>query len=216
LLHSLKTREKVYVVDLGLMSADKNDIAAAGGEVIQHQWQLPETCQARVVWEKPFYLLDCPADDILWLDADCMVVGNLAPLWESDPMVVAYEGDQPAGENRAALYDQFPVQKRLPTTSMFSTAVMRWSKESLQSPLAVAWRQMVQMAGNEVHVRKLIMAADEGALMWAAAKIGNHGLISHNTGWNRPVGRGFRPHKDDVIHHYLHGAWKRPEFGRLS
>ncbi len=147
----------------------------------QHRWQ---------AWLKPAYIWDAPFDQILWIDADCVVLSPLGKLFDEitrSPLLMP-EVAPGCGANHAALYLQhLPVDDAGRCESVeINNGVIgfdRWRDEGLIN----AWLYAVQWAIENPALRHLIRWYDQGSLLWAVLKTRKECHIRDDQKWNFPA-----------------------------
>ncbi len=232
LANSLIGKVKLAVVDLGLTEVDKkwcrdNKIIVQNPELKvgkdHHYWQS---------WNKPFYIRNSPFEKTLWIDSDCLVVGDLKPLFnalQTEPLVISHPfGEHYPNPNPARLYELLPVPVRLKAHETVNAGVLGFAKKKSHLNLLGRWEYLVSLAAEKSEIRAQISWEDEGALMWAiqAAHM-NHIIQFNKRGWNRFYNtpfptpaefiRSFRFQPDDTVLHYAFrpkfwDTWSRPVF----
>lgn len=147
-----------------------------------HWWQ---------TWIKPLLIFEAPFDRVLWIDADCFVLGDLNPILdaigngpvltpdfvdvetENHPRLVAALGEPRAG-----------VQCSSRTVNAGVVGLCK----TRDYPLLAAWAYGVDwIARNPAH-RATVAWADQGILLWAVRHLGLSGHIRETSDWNQPSG----------------------------
>ena len=157
-----------------------------------HRWQ---------AWLKPAYLLDAPFDQILWLDADCVVLDSVAGAFSrlgEGPLLLP-EVCPGSGRNHPRLYDVLPVDSPGRQEVEINNGVIGLDRQRDRA-LLDAWLYAVEWAiRNEGH-RHLLRWYDQGALVWAISKTGLHAHVATDQAWNYPA----KP-AADVLRHAVGG-----------
>jgi hypothetical protein len=127
-----------------------------------------------VSWNKPLFLLNSPYKYTLWIDSDCLVTGDLSPLFHliagAGPVVVSHwdYADYPGG-NREELYEREPCSRFAPHMTI-NAGVIGCGPDLASRNLLHAWAYLIGRAGCDEEIRSLIGWFDEGALLWAMQK----------------------------------------------
>ncbi len=208
LVVSLKKQWPMCVMDLGLSSLEVGWLESKGVQTVKRDWYCPKTVNCWHTWNKPQYIRSSPFDYTLWLDADCVVVGDLVPLFGVDPLIVRLEGSWPQNANGPHVYQVGDVAEKLPPWSLVNAGVVGFSKEAIKGDLFLKWERMCKAAITDYSLRKSLAHQDTGALIWAIEASGSKGLIRDQPGWNRVKHHTFKPEPTDVIHHYAHWSWQ--------
>jgi hypothetical protein len=190
------------VFDAGLTAAQR-----AWCEGLARVLPLPELIMPRdermwQTWNKPRRIRASPFRTTLWLDADCLVVGDLNPLFDR-----AREG--PSGPrhppikggftmfNKEELYRRFPVRRRIPEEASANAGVLGFGHDAQAERLLASWEGMVLWAAGDAEVRGLLGWHDQGALHWAVQAHDSPDVIVDQPGWDRFLwlpGRGGAEH----------------------
>lgn len=187
LLSSVATQVPVCVVDLGLTLPQRR-LCQRLGYICDPDLVMPEQVPGWQTWNKPFFIAQSPFRYSLWLDADCLVVGDLAPLFAAirqEPLLVRHwECPFYAFSNYAELYRRFPVRRRLTPEQIPNAGVIGLALPRDQELLRT-WQFLVQQAATEPTVRGWICWYDEGALHWSLEALQLTHLPRAQPFWNR-------------------------------
>ena len=146
----------------------------------RHWWQ---------TWLKPFYIYHAPLDRVLWIDADCVIVGELSHafgLLDEAPLLVR-DGTDVVTENHPVLYENLPLPDGRATNDVNLNAGVVGLCKLRDRPLLNAWAFGVAWAAMHPERQKLSAWADQGMLLWAAHRTDSVGAIRHDLGWNFPA-----------------------------
>jgi hypothetical protein len=189
-------RVPLLVFDAGL-TAEQRDWCAARVEVRDFPDPLvPRTEEMWPAWNKPLLFRHSPFRTTLWLDADCLVVGDLNPLFAraaEGPFGVPSQVSLYPRPNKEILYQKHPVPQRIPNDRIVNGGVLGFGSDERSARLLTAWEGMVCEAGRDAEVREAIGFHDEGALHWAVEATGSTEVCTPLVVWNRStfaVGRG--------------------------
>ena len=145
----------------------------------EHWWQ---------TWLKPFYIQSAPFDRVLWIDADCIVVGPLEEAFEQlqhAPILVADR--TPADtRNKPRLYRHLPLPADHAVDSVSVNAGVIGLCRIRDRALLDAWSWGVQWAAHQPTLRHLVAYADQGLLQWALANTNRAHLVRADPQWNFP------------------------------
>lgn len=150
---------------------------------------MPRTVPLWQSWNKPAMFSHSPFQTTLWLDADCLLVGDPTSLFER-----AEAGPFGCGvtlpylrPNKEYLYERFPVPMRLPQECVVNSGVLGFGRDAQSQALLKAWSDMVQIAAHDEAIRNAFGYVEEGALHWAAETLSISDLCVRIAGWNRFV-----------------------------
>ncbi len=148
----------------------------------QYQWQL---------WNKPLAIpLDGTHRRIVYLDIDCVVIGDVTPLLDNINDAPQFFVGTDVGSNNPWLYDVLPVPSDQPQEFSLNNGVMGLDIER-DGDFIRAWRSLTrqlyarddfEMVGGYVHY------FDEGLLRVALMQYRMTHLISDDTRYNHIVG----------------------------
>lgn len=173
-LHRVHPGLQCYVQDLGLADWQRRRLTELGAALLP-AWPLevisPELSSVWQTFNKPFYILRCPARRVLWLDSDCIVTGSLRPLFEllrSRHLMLAHWFPGDDCRNDPEIYERLPTPIRLADAQLFNLGVGGFDKSrEADARLLRAWAWCVGAAAVDARLRSLIHWGDEGALLWA-------------------------------------------------
>jgi hypothetical protein len=178
---------------------------------------LPMPCNVKMWqgWNKPFFICRSPFRRTLWIDADCVVVGDLQPLLRQlneTPFVVRHWDFPYPQPNKEWLYDRYPVRTRFSRGRGINSGVVGIDLRR-DADLLENWCEMVSRAVLDPKIRSAVSWYDEGALHWALEATEQIDCVVAHQGWNRfvpsrvtddPVGYilSISAQPDDVIWHF--------------
>jgi hypothetical protein len=167
-------------------------------------------------WNKPAFFFHSPYRHTLWIDSDCLVSGDLAPLFRriarGGPFVTSHWSyrDYPGG-NRVELHEREPA-RRFPAYMNLNAGVVGLGRDPASRKVLDFWCYLVFQASRDDHLRSLIGWYDQGALHWALERAEAPAAWCDRRAWNcfHPLsfcdssgdffGR-LGPHPGDVIVH---------------
>lgn len=190
LVASLGDDVPLGIVDLGL-TAEQRDwcFAQKRYEILPRVGPMPDDVKMWQGWNKPYYMATSPFDRTLWIDSDCVVIGDLQPLFheiEQGPFVIRHWDEPYPQPNHSSLYHRFRVPVRLPPGRGINSGVVGL-KIDRDAELLEAWSGLVSHAAMDPTIRPLISWYDEGALQWALEETGTTERVLPWHGWNRFV-----------------------------
>jgi hypothetical protein len=151
------------------------------GFVGEHRWQ---------AWLKPAYIHDAPFDQLLWLDADCVVLSPLEELFQQleDAPVLMPEVALGCGANHSTLYAHYlPIRDpEIRGAAEMNNGVIGFDRHR-DRDLIAAWLYAVQWAVEHPELRHLFRWYDQGALLWAILRTENEHHIRESHDWNYPA-----------------------------
>ena len=147
----------------------------------QHRWQ---------AWLKPTYIHDAPFDQLLWIDADCVILSPLDEAFQQlqDGPLLMPEVAVGCGANHADLYTtHLPIRdpQRRGKAEMNNGVIGLDRRRDRE--LIDAWLYVVQWAVEHPELRHLIRWYDQGALLWAILRTENDSNIRDCHNWNYPA-----------------------------
>jgi hypothetical protein len=176
------------LVDLGLTAEQRAWCAGRMQVLAMPPLPIPPTVSRWQAWNKACYLRISPFERTLWLDADCLVVGDLRPLFariSQGPFGIVQPFGGRAWGNKEELYQRFPVSVRLPMKRSVNGGVLGFGADQRARALLDLWEQITTEAGRAPELRDYFVWCDEGALHWTAEKLGLLELGVDERGWNR-------------------------------
>ena len=187
LFYSLSGHAPLAAVNIGL-TAEQAAWCVGRVRLITAQIVMPAAVYFWQSWNRPFYAQDTPYERTLFLGADCIVVGDLNPLFERTtvgPWVTAHwDGAGYPSPLPDEVYQMLPVSDRFPPELSINADVMSYSVRRDQQLLST-WKQFVAAAAADDNLRALVPWADESALHWSLQKLGRRDYIVHEPSWNR-------------------------------
>lgn len=145
-----------------------------------------------VAWLKPWWLLHSPFDRSLWVDADCVVLKPLDLVFDAiaeRPFVVVDPFPHFA-RNPEGLFDHPSLRLQVSEQVGVNSGVFGWERTRDRELLA-AWAWAVELAAGDAALRQTVANQDQGLLIWALHRLGLHGHVRSDDGWNRLPDREF-------------------------
>jgi len=142
-------------------------------------------------WLKPFYVYNAPFDRVLWIDADCTLLGHLHHAFQElaqRPLIVR-DATVAATENHPELYRHLTLPDSVRTQGVrLNSGVLGFCKIRDRG-LLNAWGYGVAWAALNPEKQSLSAWADQGMLLWAAHRTGQTQVVREDLAWNCPVHR---------------------------
>jgi lipopolysaccharide biosynthesis glycosyltransferase len=186
------TSMPTIVYDLGLVGAQAKWLSTRGAQVVPLPADLPfpSSVSRWQAWCKPVFVTACPFDTALWVDADCIVVGDLAPLFrrtEAAGFFATEHWDSASysPKNDHALYSRTGVRNVLDKQHINSGIIGFRRSDRVAAAIAARWLGLTRLAACDAQVRCAIAWRDEGSLQWALEAEDRVDLIVQERGWNR-------------------------------
>ena len=150
-----------------------------------HWWQ---------TWIKPLLIFQAPFDQVLWLDADCFVLGDVGPVLEAIEQGPVFVMDitEAETENLEGLADILGAPDGDSEGTVNAGVVGVDKKRDYE--LLCAWAYGVDWVTRNQNYQSLVAWADQGILLWAIRRLGLSDRIRRTTEWNHPSGE-----QDDLI-----------------
>ncbi|MGO8745390.1 MAG: hypothetical protein ACLQNE_05320 [Thermoguttaceae bacterium] len=184
----------IAVFDLGLHEEQRRWCLQQRGVVLLPMpriYEPVEQIRRRYWWQtwlKPFYIFHAPFDRLLWIDADCTVVGDLAAAFEligERPLLVR-DATPAATENHPDLYRWLPLLPAARTEGVNLNAGVVGLCKVRDRALLNAWAYGVAWAAMNPDKQALSSWADQGMLLWAAHRTAQTQCIREDLTWNHP------------------------------
>jgi hypothetical protein len=179
----------VDLFDLGLSEPQRKWCRRRGIAVLAPPIVVPRSVPGWQSWNKPFYLEASRFELTLWLDCDCLVVGDLAPLFdflEGQPLITRHWAEEYPRPNSPDLYARRPTLRRFDSGRLINAGVLGIRKDrDLDAPWFRQWSSLVRDAAQDEELRRCITFWDEGALIWALEAAGEVNLPAYRRGWNQ-------------------------------
>lgn len=195
--HLQKDQYPLAVIDLGLDQNQRDwclDQPGVGVLAMPHIYKPVERIRSRHWWQtwlKPFYIYHVPFDRVVWMDADCVILGDLSEafeLIESQPLLVR-DGTDVVTENHPLLYKHLPLPKEARTKGVNLNAGVVGLCKIRDRTLLNAWSYGVAWAAMNPEKQALSAWADQGMLLWAVHQTGMVNAIQSELDWNFPAGQ---------------------------
>lgn len=128
---------------------------------------------------------------VLWIDADALVLKDIAPLLkmlDSGPVSTYDYFARTAGRNDPEIYKRFPAE---PDVRVCVNAGVMGLDLHRDRALLEKWNELCESAASDPAIEVLLRNGDQGALIWAieAMELGHRVLCDME--WNYPA-RGLR------------------------
>jgi hypothetical protein len=145
-----------------------------------HWWQ---------AWIKPFCLIHAPFDRMLWIDADCVVLGDLQPLFDeiqARPLFVR-DGTAVRTENDDRLYHYLPLGEGAKIAGVNVNSGVVGLCRIRDAEILNAWAWAVQWIAMHGDKRQLVDWADQGLLLWSLLRNRKTSFIEKSLHLNQPM-----------------------------
>jgi hypothetical protein len=201
LLDSLRAvgAPEATVVNVGLTSGQAERLLHRPGVALkpapalprEQAWTADEPRAA--AWLKPLWLALAPCDKVLWLDADCVVLQPLAPLFDAVSRAPYFVIDpiQELVPNDPELYAHLSLPDGLRPSVYLNSGVVGLDRRRDWELLA-AWLYGLQQVAEPQH-RRSVRFEDQGLLNWSVYRLGLEGAIDPSIYWNT------RPRQEDAL-----------------
>ncbi len=191
LVMSLRSAVDVAVFDLGLdpiQLAWLSEWGVSVHGVLDEALIVPRTASMWQTWNKPLFLQWSPFRYPLWVDADCLVFGDLKPLFQrvrSGPFACYHPADfRHFALNPDALYRLLPVPKIFGTDGVQAGLVGVAADD--QTGLLEQWGFCIaRIWRNDFPLTTACW--DQGALLWAFERLKLRRYLMRRPGWGRFV-----------------------------
>lgn len=192
---SMRNDSAICVIDLGLKQEQQEWCLKQPGLVL---WSAPEifasmrniyTWHWWQAWIKPFCLIHAPFDRILWIDADCVVLSDLRPLFDelrSQPIFIR-DGTTVRTENDMRLYNYLPVADHVRSNGVNVNSGVVGLCRFRDAEILNAWAWGVQWIAMHAEKRQFVDWADQGLLLWSLLRNNATQFIQQSLNWNQPV-----------------------------
>jgi hypothetical protein len=197
LVHSHRQRGRfpMTVFDLGMDPRQRdwcyeNDVAVAALPRVYKPVERIRELSWWHTWLKPFYLFHAPYDRVLWLDADCVILGDLSEAFrriQEQPLLVR-DGTPAETRNHPLLYHYLPVPHGCAIDGACVNAGVVGLNKLRDRALLNAWGYGVAWMALNPDKQRLSAWADQGMLLWALQYTGRTNCIDSHLGWNYPSG----------------------------
>lgn len=198
LITSLKRKCSILCYDLGLTELEKQWCSSQGITLKE----VPPTPIAKNIecWQtyyKPWLLKDSPFDYTLWLDTDCVVIGNLEETNlianQQTFFVKHWVQDRRLKHNSFELYSIFPTNAN--QTANINAGVIGIHKKDIK--IIDDWITLLEHCFlKDLSMLELIGAWDEGGLRWSIEYNGAFHKITADYKYNAYTGVGKSEYQD--------------------
>lgn len=146
------------------------------------------------IWACPFLIQSSPFARTLWIDADIVVLRNLAglvALLEDGPILTPENFAPKVTPNKPELYRLLPIQRPFdPLEPRLNAGVSGWDHARAEDRgLLEAYCHAVRAACRDRRVADAISWWDQGALIWAVQQCGLEHRMLRTTAWNLCIRR---------------------------
>ncbi len=191
LFSSIKGKANFICYDIGL-SNEQRDWCNANGLILKDAQCLPVPKHINC-WQtycKPWIVTDSPFDYTIWIDTDCVVVGDLSQAefitsqqtFFTENWITPYKVQR----NAEALYERFPTKQERIRINAGVFGVNKNHRYIIEE-----WKQLLEFCFNEdPGMLKSIATWDEGALEWAIEKTCSHSFVIPDYRYNAYTGVG--------------------------
>jgi len=221
LVLSLRKAVDVAVFDLGLDPIQRAWLVEWGVTVLpvlEPALIVPRGVSMWQTWNKPLFLQWSPFRYSLWVDADCLVFGDLKPWFErsrAGPVACYHPQDGlPYALNPDALYRLLPVPKIFAPDGVQAGLVAVGQDD--ETGLLEQWGFCVARVWSK-DFPMTTACWDQGALLWAFERLKLRRFLIRQPGWGRFVRldpgrcersllvmlRSFEVRSDDVVLHFI-------------
>jgi len=192
--HRQRDRYPLIVFDLGLHPQQREwclNQTGVGLVTMPRIYKPVEAIKKRHWWQtwlKPFYIYHAPLERALWIDADCVIVGDLSQafgLLDERPLLVR-DGNDVVTENHPLLYERLPLPEGSETKGVNLNAGVVGLCKVRDRALLSAWAYGVAWAAVNPEGQRLSAWADQGMLLWAVHHTKSTDVIRQDMAWNFP------------------------------
>lgn len=133
---------------------------------------------------KPFYMYMSPYEYTIWVDTDCIIVGDLSKsdLIQNKRAFFTKHWLKSPISNSQELYKLYPADS--PDININAGVFAFTNKTNKESDILDRYIWMINEMIDTPYVRQLVSAYDEGALVWAIQKTGKLNLITSDSRYN--------------------------------
>lgn len=190
-----------YCIDLGLTLSQQRWLWSHGMKTRLPSGPLPmpDSVRRHVIWNKPAFISQgamC-APNVIWIDADAIVMGSLLPIYELLQSRPIFTPDnitrhrrpqdwQHLVRNKSELYKMLPVPQRATDAQCINAGVCAWQFPRDEA-LFDSYLWLVEAAAKDKPIRNAIRCWDQGALLWALEKHQRLDCVVDHIRWNDSV-----------------------------
>lgn len=137
---SLNENIQLVIINIGLTEEQAESFRRIKNTKVitlpDNKFIIPKTVSGWQTWNKIVYINECEYDNVLWIDADCVVLGDISPIINRvmDTSVVFTEHsinyNNNCGSPTQPFYDEMPTNKRLMPGEFINAGVMGFNKKS--------------------------------------------------------------------------------------
>lgn len=140
-------------------------------------------------YTKPWVVVDSPFEYTVWLDTDCVVVGDLSKadliLNKQTFFVEHFLKRYPPNSNY--LYEQYPVKADLNNWKYINAGVFGIHKKDVENLIINKWQFLINVCLQDSKIKQTCdLYWDEGSLNWSLQKDNSLNLITNNHLYNWP------------------------------
>jgi hypothetical protein len=140
-------------------------------------------------YTKPWVIADSPFEYTIWLDTDCVVVGDLTQaelIFRKRTFFVEHFLKQyPANLNY--LYEQRPVKADTKNWNYINAGVFGIHKKDIEDLIVNKWQFLINVCIQDSKIKQTCdMYWDEGSLNWSLQKDNSLDFITNNHSYNWP------------------------------
>jgi len=176
LFTSIKDKINFICYDIGMSSADLTWCNENGLNVIKFEIDIPLIDKWQT-YLKPFIVQKSPFNYTLWIDSDCIVVGDLSKssiITEKRTFFSKHWiSKRYLRTNNKRLYELFPVEGN----AEFINAGVFGINKSTDNNIIDEWVNLMEKAIKNKNIRDLIVNWDEGGLVWSLQKTNKGRLV---------------------------------------
>lgn len=203
MLESLRWSYPVAVTNLGLSQKHLQWLESHNVLILEKTGPASPPIYFWQAWNKPFYIINSPFRQTLWMDTDTLAVKKLDPIIEriSNKPFVVRNGSltwrrRPFTADVWPFYEKYPVTHRLPEDIHINAGVLgfdllrdgrilnTWAKickDAIEDKEIYSIRQQeLEKHGKIISLR----AGDEPCLRWTIERLNTHDMVVYNSNWN--------------------------------
>jgi len=188
LIQTIRGKVHCTVIDLGLNNYQVHWLESQPGvQVVKYE---VEEATEKTSWRKPWWIELSPYKYKLWLDADCLVVGDLTPIFDrikQNPLVMMHPMKSKAPIQANPNYFLKRKLKVPLRDKPVQCGVLGFCLEREQDQkLVTAWQEVITSCLEDPKVKSHIHYWDEGA-MFVAVQVtdSNDYIVTDRPGWDR-------------------------------
>jgi len=186
LFTSLKEKINFICYDIGLTQDDVEWAKENKMEIRSVDY--PERIKTLSKWQtylKPWFVDDSPFEYTLWIDSDCIVVGDLS---QSDFIknretffVKHWIKQEYLRKNMQELYYKYPAD--IHNYDYINAGVFGVNKKT-ENNIVKDWKMIIEKGMDDAAILSFISNWDEGALNWAIQRNNRHSMVKDDYRYN--------------------------------